>query len=251
MSELQIAGATALVTGASRGFGRGIATALSRHGAQVAGVARDRGPLEELRAELGGSFTAVAADAADPNVAGRLVDTHHPRILVLNAGATPLPRPIQRHTWETFSRNWDVDVRHAFGWTREALLAPLAPGSIVITLSSGAALRGSPLSGGYVCLAAPAAHAGDRPGRGVRRRLRRPGPCAHPGAGRAGGHRAGHRRRPRPGRLPAHRRGAEPAMTARRAGRRLLPQPITLMAGLARGGGRGTGDARSYSAGDR
>ena len=149
MSELQIAGATALVTGASRGFGRGIATALSQHGAQVAGVARDRGPLEELRAELGGSFTAVAADAADPNVAGRLVDTHHPRILVLNAGATPLPRPIQRHTWETFSRNWDVDVRHAFGWTREALLAPLASGSIVITLSSGAALRGSPLSGGY------------------------------------------------------------------------------------------------------
>jgi len=149
VSELQIAGATALVTGASRGFGRGIATALSRHGAQVAGVARDRGPLEELRAELGGSFTAVAADAADPNVAGRLVDAHRPRILVLNAGATPLPRPIQRHTWETFSRNWDVDVRHAFGWTREALLAPLAPGSIVITLSSGAALRGSPVSGGY------------------------------------------------------------------------------------------------------
>jgi hypothetical protein len=32
---------------------------------------------------------------------------------------------------------------------REALLAPLAPGSVVITLSSGAALRGSPLSGGY------------------------------------------------------------------------------------------------------
>jgi hypothetical protein len=32
---------------------------------------------------------------------------------------------------------------------REALLAPLAPGSTVISLSSGAALCGSPLSGGY------------------------------------------------------------------------------------------------------
>jgi NAD(P)-dependent dehydrogenase (short-subunit alcohol dehydrogenase family) len=42
-----------------------------------------------------------------------------------------------------------VDVRHAFGWVREALLAPLAPGSTVITMSSGAALAGSPLSGGY------------------------------------------------------------------------------------------------------
>jgi hypothetical protein len=36
-----------------------------------------------------------------------------------------------------------------FNFTREALLAPLAPGSTVIALSSGAALRGSPLSGGY------------------------------------------------------------------------------------------------------
>src|SRR5437868_6186426 len=122
MSGLEIAGATALVTGASRGFGRGIATALSQAGAQVTGVARDPGPLAELHAELGGSFTAVAADAADPNVAGRLIDTCRPRILVLNAGATPLPPPIQQHTWETLGRNWDVDVRHAFGWTREPLL---------------------------------------------------------------------------------------------------------------------------------
>jgi NADP-dependent 3-hydroxy acid dehydrogenase YdfG len=68
---------------------------------------------------------------------------------VLNAGATPLPRPIHHHTWQTFSRNWEVDVQHVFHFTREALLAPSAPGSTVIALSSGAALRGSPLSGGY------------------------------------------------------------------------------------------------------
>ena len=65
---------------------------------------------------------------------------------MLNAGATPLPRPVQHHTWQTFSRNWDVDVAHVFHWVREA---PLAPGSTVITMSSAAALRGSPLSGGY------------------------------------------------------------------------------------------------------
>jgi NAD(P)-dependent dehydrogenase (short-subunit alcohol dehydrogenase family) len=149
MSRTEIAGATALVTGASKGFGRGIATALSRVGAQVTGVARDRAHLEELGAELGGSFTQVSADAADPIVAGQLIDTYRPGILVLNAGATPLPRPIQHQSWQTFSRNWDVDVQHVFHWAREALLAPLDPGSIVITVSSGAALRGSPLSGGY------------------------------------------------------------------------------------------------------
>jgi NAD(P)-dependent dehydrogenase (short-subunit alcohol dehydrogenase family) len=159
MSDRELAGATALVTGASRGFGRGIATALSQAGAQVVGVARDRGALEELRAELGvqlawasghgGSFTAVPADATDPVVAGELIDKYRPAVLVLNAGATPLPRPVHHHTWQTFSRNWEVDVQQVFHWTREALLAPLAPGSTVITLSSGAALRGSPLSGGY------------------------------------------------------------------------------------------------------
>jgi NAD(P)-dependent dehydrogenase (short-subunit alcohol dehydrogenase family) len=175
MSDNEIAGTTAVVTGASRGFGRGIATALSKAGAQVVGVARDRAPLEELRAELGESFTAVPVDAADPTVAGQLTDAYRPGILVLNAAATPLPRPIQHHTWQTFSRNWDTDVAHVFHWTREALLAPLAPGSAVIALSSGAALFGSPLSGGYAgakatirWLTSYAAAESDRGGLGVR-----------------------------------------------------------------------------------
>jgi NAD(P)-dependent dehydrogenase (short-subunit alcohol dehydrogenase family) len=94
---------------------------------------------------------------------------------VLNAGAAPLSRPVQRHTWETFSRNWDVDVQHVFHWTREALLAPLDPGSLVVTLSSGAALRGSPLSGGYAgakatirFITAYAASESERDGLGIR-----------------------------------------------------------------------------------
>jgi NAD(P)-dependent dehydrogenase (short-subunit alcohol dehydrogenase family) len=149
MPTSEISDVTALVTGASKGFGRGIATTLIGAGAQVVGVARDRGALDDLRAELGPSFTPVPADVTDPMVAGALIDKYRPGLLVLNAGATPLPRPVQHHTWETFSRNWDVDVAHVFHWTREALLVPLAPGSTVITLSSGAALFGSPLSGGY------------------------------------------------------------------------------------------------------
>jgi NAD(P)-dependent dehydrogenase (short-subunit alcohol dehydrogenase family) len=149
MSAHELSGTTSLVTGASRGFGRGIAAALAGAGATVVGVARDRAALEEVRAQLGGRFSPVAADAADPVVAGRLIDAHRPRVLVLGAGAAPLSRPLHQHTWETFSANWHVDVRQAFHWTREALLRPLAPGSVVIAFSSGAALRGSPLSGGY------------------------------------------------------------------------------------------------------
>jgi NAD(P)-dependent dehydrogenase (short-subunit alcohol dehydrogenase family) len=163
------------VTGASRGFGRGIATSLSQAGARVIGVARDPGQLRQLRSELGDSFIPVTADAAAPATAGQLIDAYRPAILVLNAGATPLPRPLHQHTWETFSQNWEVDVQHAFRWVREALLHPLDPGSTVITVSSGAALRGSPLSGGYAgakaairFLTAYAADEAERAGLGIR-----------------------------------------------------------------------------------
>jgi NAD(P)-dependent dehydrogenase (short-subunit alcohol dehydrogenase family) len=144
-----LAGTTAIVTGAGRGFGRAIACALAAAGAQVVGVARTRSQLEEVRTQLGGAFNAEVADAADPETARRLVDQYWPRTLVLCAGATPRMTPLQDQTWETFSENWNVDVAHAFHWIRQALLRPLAPGSSVIVMSSGAALNGSPLSGGY------------------------------------------------------------------------------------------------------
>ena len=140
---------TALVTGASRGFGRAIAVALHAHGARVVAVARSADQLRDLQDELGDRLVPVVADAADPVVAGTLISHYEPDILVLNAGAAPLPRPLQEHTWESFSRNWDVDVRQVFHWLREALLQPLRPGSTVVVMSSGAALFGSPLSGGY------------------------------------------------------------------------------------------------------
>jgi NAD(P)-dependent dehydrogenase (short-subunit alcohol dehydrogenase family) len=94
-------------------------------------------------------LTTVAADVADPVVAGSLVEEYRPKTLVLNAGAPPLMRPIQYPTWQTFSRNWEVDVEQTLHWIREALLPPLAPQSTVIAMSSGAAHFGSPLSGFY------------------------------------------------------------------------------------------------------
>ena len=126
---------TAIVTGASRGFGRGIADALTAAGARVVGVAR--------------SGADVTADAADPATAQRLIDEYQPRTVVLCAGAAPQMSPLQEQTWQSFSQNWNVDVAQAFHWTRYALRRPLAPGSTVIAVSSGAAINGSPLSGGY------------------------------------------------------------------------------------------------------
>jgi NAD(P)-dependent dehydrogenase (short-subunit alcohol dehydrogenase family) len=175
MTSLDPTSSAALVTGASRGFGRAIASALHAQGAEVVAVARHRELLASLRQELGGRPTTEVADVADPVVAGALIDRYRPDTLVLNAGAAPLFRPLHQHTWETFGRNWDVDVRHAFHWIREALLLPLQPGSTVIAMSSGAAVAGSPLSGGYAgakatirFIAGYAADESERAGLGIR-----------------------------------------------------------------------------------
>jgi NAD(P)-dependent dehydrogenase (short-subunit alcohol dehydrogenase family) len=141
------AGGTTIVVGASRGLGRGIATAFAQAGDSVIAVARSAPALAELAGD--GNIQPEVADASDPTVAGVLLDRYEPQTLVLVAGASPPIRPLQDQTWETFSVNWHTDVQIAFHWLREALLKPLRPGSRVVVISSGAAVAGSPLSGGY------------------------------------------------------------------------------------------------------
>jgi len=138
-----LSGTTTLVVGASRGLGHGIAGALADAGSPVIAVSRSAHlpARTAIRTEV-----ADAADAATPQL---LLDRYRPDAVVLVAGASPEPRPLQQQTWETFSVNWHADVRIAFHWLREALLRPLHPGSRVIVISSGAAVAGSPLSGGY------------------------------------------------------------------------------------------------------
>jgi NAD(P)-dependent dehydrogenase (short-subunit alcohol dehydrogenase family) len=149
MSIQDLSETTAIVTGASRGFGRATAVALAAKGAHIVGVARSEAQLDELHQQLGSSFTRVVADVTDETLARRLLAEYLPRTVVLNAGATPHAASLRQQTWEGFSRNWDVDVRQVFEFARAALLAPLEPGAVVISFSSGAALRGSPMSGGY------------------------------------------------------------------------------------------------------
>ena len=143
-----LSGRTTVVVGASRGLGRGIATAFAEAGAPVVAVARTGAALAELAATNPNIRTEVA-DAADEGVAWNLLDQYDPEVLILVAGANPVMRPLQHQTWETFSVNWHTDVKIAFNWLREALLKPLSPGSRVVVVSSGAAINGSPASGGY------------------------------------------------------------------------------------------------------
>jgi 3-oxoacyl-[acyl-carrier protein] reductase len=148
MSDLS--GKTTIVVGASRGLGRGIAAAFAEAGASVVAVSRTATAFPEP-ANGAGAIRPEVADAGDATVAASLLDRYEPEAVILVAGASPHMRPLQQQTWETFSVNWETDVRIAFHWLREALLKPLRPGSRVVVFSSGAALNpnGSPLSGGY------------------------------------------------------------------------------------------------------
>jgi NAD(P)-dependent dehydrogenase (short-subunit alcohol dehydrogenase family) len=141
-------GKIAVVTGGSRGFGQGIVCALAAEGAAVWALARDAGRLDLLKREVA-SVQTLVADVTDPQTAPQTLRTTRPDILVLNAGAIPTQAPVHQQSWEQFSRTWQTDVHMTFSFGKEALLLPLAPGSVVVIVSSGAAIGGSPRSGGY------------------------------------------------------------------------------------------------------
>src|SRR4029078_4967886 len=106
--------------------------------------------LDQLKQTAPGVQTLVA-DVTNPQTAPQTLGTTRPDILVLNAGARPFLAPIHQQSWEQFSRTWDTDVHMTFAFGKEALTRPLAPGSVVVIVASGAAIGGggSPLSGGY------------------------------------------------------------------------------------------------------
>ena len=137
----------ALVTGGSSGLGLGIVEALIGAKADVVVVARDAQRLADLERRLG--ITAVAGDITDAALAESLLREFRPTILALNAGAIPAMAPLHEQTWEGFSNTWNTDVRGGFHWLQAALRLPLARGSRVLVGSSGAAVNGSPMSGGY------------------------------------------------------------------------------------------------------
>jgi NAD(P)-dependent dehydrogenase (short-subunit alcohol dehydrogenase family) len=136
-----------VVTGGSRGLGLGLVEALVSHGAKVTVVARSSDALDAVRSRLG--VHTVCADVTDAAAAQRVLSGTRPDVLVLNAGARPPMARLDKIGWHDFSATWETDVKAGFHWLQAALTLPLASGSRVLVGSSGAALNGSPLSGGY------------------------------------------------------------------------------------------------------
>jgi NAD(P)-dependent dehydrogenase (short-subunit alcohol dehydrogenase family) len=142
-----LSGSRIVVTGGSRGLGLGIVEALRERKAEVTVVARDAGRLAEVAERL--QVATVAGDVTDRELARRVLSDVKPQFLVLQAGALSPMAPLHQHTWESFSAVWENDVKAGLFWVQEAIALPLPRGARVLLSSSGAAIAGSPLSGGY------------------------------------------------------------------------------------------------------
>jgi 3-oxoacyl-[acyl-carrier protein] reductase len=118
--ELGIRGKTALVTGASMGIGKGIATALAREGVRLAVVARRRNLLEDLEKELGQKLVIIEQDflqaGAPESIAEQaLAGLGSVQVLINNAGGS------RKFTLESSEEQWEEAL--TLNFTRQRQLA--------------------------------------------------------------------------------------------------------------------------------
>jgi NAD(P)-dependent dehydrogenase (short-subunit alcohol dehydrogenase family) len=135
-----LAGRTALVTGAGRGIGRGCALALAEAGADLVLVSRSPDELETLAGEvraLGRQARPVALDVTDAkSIRHVVVELPRLDVLVVSAGAN-IPEPFLEVTEEHLDALLALNVRAAFVTVQAGArkMAEEAGGSIVLLSS--------------------------------------------------------------------------------------------------------------------
>lgn len=82
----------------------------------------------------------MAGDATDAAFMDACVREANPDALILNAGAPLAMGPIDGLGFEQFSANWNADVKAGLAGIQAAFRTPMAAGSRVLIMSSGAAM---------------------------------------------------------------------------------------------------------------
>ncbi len=146
-------GATALVTGASRGIGAETAEVLADAGARVWLMARSEEALADLAAKTGG--TALPADLGDEasvwDALDRLQDElGGPPSIVVNAAGTFGIGPCRSETVRSFDEHLSVNLRGSFLVIRSLLPGMLERGDgVIVNVGSVAGRRAFPGNTAY------------------------------------------------------------------------------------------------------
>jgi NAD(P)-dependent dehydrogenase (short-subunit alcohol dehydrogenase family) len=150
-------GRVAIVTGASRGIGLGIATELVRLGARVCITARTAEPLAAAVTELGGPDAAIAvpgkSDDGDHQaeaIARTIEAFGRLDMLVNNTGINPVFGPVTDVDPAAAAKIFAVNVLAPLAWTRQARDAWMGShGGAIVNVASVAGLHASPGIGMY------------------------------------------------------------------------------------------------------
>ncbi len=152
----RFAGRVAIVTGASRGIGLGVAQRLVDEGAQVCITARKEGALAEAAAMLGdGRAIFVAGSADDPAHQDEAIATTIERfgrldLLVNNTGINPVYGRAIEVDLAAVEKIFKVNVVSALSWAQKAYAASLAEhGGAIVNIASIAGLKPAPGIGMY------------------------------------------------------------------------------------------------------
>ncbi|OQW71144.1 MAG: short-chain dehydrogenase [Proteobacteria bacterium ST_bin13] len=160
MSQFDLSGKVAIITGSSRGIGKASAWELAEHGAKVVISSRKQDACDAVAAEINGKFgegtaIAVAANISDKAGLQHLVDATRAAfgkvdILVCNAASNPYYGPQEGIADDQFRKILDNNIV-----SNHWLIAMVAPemrdrgdGSIIIISSIGG-IRGTPIIGAY------------------------------------------------------------------------------------------------------
>ena len=145
LDQFSLAGKTALVTGAKRGIGRGMAEALAEAGADIIGVSAS---LESEGSEVGNAVTSLGrkfwgyscdfSDRAALKAFSAQVLKDHPQIdILINNAGTILRAPAAEHPDEMWDKVIEVNLNAQFILTRDigATMVARGSGKIIFTAS--------------------------------------------------------------------------------------------------------------------
>ena len=155
VAALDLAGKTAMVTGAGTGIGAAIAKALADAGANVACTDLDQRAAESIASAIGGRAAAFALDVTDSNAIAAIVDKVTARfggldIVCANAGVSTM-NPVVDLTENEWDFNMNVNAKGVFLTNQAAVRHFINTGTkgVIVNTASLAAKIGAPLLAHY------------------------------------------------------------------------------------------------------